>query len=141
MSATVQSLAAIHAEAFEHPWSARDMAEMLNQDGVLHLGNDDAFLLLRVVADESEILTLAVRPSARRQGLAALLVTAALGMARGMGAKFIFLEVAADNAAAIALYEKTGFKRHGTRRGYYARNDGPAIDGLLLRCDLNSPTG
>ena len=105
------------------------------------LGNDDAFLLLRVVADESEILTLAVRPSARRQGLAALLVTAALGMARGMGAQFIFLEVAADNTGAIALYEKSGFKRHGTRRGYYARGGAPAVDGLLMRCELNSPAG
>lgn len=141
MSVTVQSLAAIHAEAFEHPWSAQDMAQMLHQDGVLHLGNDDAFLLLRIVADESEILTLAVRPSARRQGLAALLVTAALEMACGMGAKFVFLEVAADNHAAIALYEKAGFRRHGTRRGYYARGGAPAVDGLLMRCDLNSPAG
>ena len=141
MSVTVQSLAAIHAEAYEHPWSAEDMAGMLHQDGVLHLGNDDAFLLLRVVADESEILTLAVRPSARRQGLAALLVTAALGMARGMGAKFTFLEVATDNLAAIALYEKAGFKRHGTRRGYYARKGAPPADGLLMRCELNTPTG
>jgi ribosomal-protein-alanine N-acetyltransferase len=139
VTVTAQSLAALHAEAFETPWSARDLAEVLAQDGVLHLGDDKAFLLLRVVADESEILTLAVRPSARRQGLGARLVTAAIGRARDMGAKFVFLEVAADNAAAIALYEKAGFERAGVRRGYYARKGAPAADGLLLRCDLNSP--
>ncbi len=37
----------------------------------------------------------------------------------------MFLEVAADNVAAIKLYEATGFQRVGLRKGYYPHRMGP----------------
>ncbi|HAL06313.1 MAG TPA: ribosomal-protein-alanine acetyltransferase, partial [Brevundimonas sp.] len=62
-------LAAIHAEAFETPWDAAALAELLASPGVFVVAEADGFILIRVVVDEAEILTLAVRPTARRAGL------------------------------------------------------------------------
>ena len=135
-----QALAAIHAEAFERPWTAPAFAELLDGPGVLALAaGDDGFILVRRVLDEAEILTLAVRPAARRRGLARALVEAAAAVAGQAGAETLWLEVAQDNAAALALYAACGFTTAGRRRGYYPRSGAEAADALVLRRDLNAP--
>ena len=50
----------------------------------------------------------------------------------------LWLEVAVDNAAAVALYEKAGFETTGRRPRYYARPSGERVDALLMRRLLNS---
>ena len=52
--------------------------------------------------------------------------------AAALGAERMFLEVAEGNAAARALYARTGFAGAGRRRGYYARADGSREDALIL---------
>jgi ribosomal-protein-alanine N-acetyltransferase len=128
----VAPLAAIHAEAFETSWDAASLSALLASPGVFAVAEADGFTLIRVVADEAEILTLAVRPSARRSGLGARLVEAAVVRAAALGAERMFLEVAGDNAAARALYARAGFHEVGRRRGYYARADGSREDALVL---------
>lgn len=125
-------LAAIHAEAFDAPWDADAFRALLDQPGVIACAEPDGFILIRVVADEAEILTLAVRPAARRRGLGARLTADAAARARALGATRLFLEVAEDNPAARGLYAALGFEAAGRRRGYYARRDGPAADALIL---------
>ena len=125
-------LAALHAEAFDAPWSAAAFADLLTQPGVRLDADDDGFILIRIAADEAEILTLAVRPQARRQGLASRLVARAAATASADGAERLFLEVAEDNAPARALYARQGFEAAGRRPRYYARADVPAVDALLL---------
>lgn len=126
-------LADIHATAFEAPWTAAAFADLLGQTGVFGLATGaDGFILCRVVADEAEILTLAVRPEARRRGLARALVHAANDAAKVRGSTRLFLEVAEDNTAAIELYRSAGFSSVGRRRGYYPRPDGSAVDALVL---------
>ena len=66
------------------------------------------------------------------------LLAAAIGLAQESGAESMFLEVAEDNAAALALYAKAGFTEAGRRRGYYRRSGGTAVDARVLRLDLNS---
>jgi glycine/D-amino acid oxidase-like deaminating enzyme len=61
------ALAAVHARAFPAPWSRDEFAALLAQPGVLAVVEPDGFILIRVVLDEAEILTLAVRPEARRK--------------------------------------------------------------------------
>jgi ribosomal-protein-alanine N-acetyltransferase len=101
--------------------------------------SEEGFILVRSLGPEAEVITLAVAPAARRRGLGrALVETAAAAVAAG-GAEALFLEVAADNAPALALYESTGFVRAGHRRGYYARPPGPAVDALTLRRMLSPP--
>lgn len=133
-------LAAIHAEAFagpdDAPWSAAAFADLLDQPGVFALDSADGFILMRAVADEAEILTLAVRPAARRAGLGARLVGEGVLAAAARGAARFFLEVAEDNAAARALYEKAGFAEAGRRPGYYAGAGGRRRDALLLALNL-----
>jgi len=141
---TLADLEAIHAEAFDGPatgraWTQAEFAALVGQPGVFVLGDLHGFILIRVVVDEAEILTLAVRPVARRLGLGLNLIRAAGALAAGMGATRLLLEVAKDNLAARALYDRAGFDVAGRRPRYYARPDGPAVDALLLVLNLPTP--
>ena len=129
-------MADIHASAFERPWDAATFDSLCGQPGVAALGDTDGFILIRTVADEAEILTLAVRPETRRQGTGARLVAAGSQAAREQGAVSLHLEVADDNAAALALYGGAGFVETGRRPGYYPREGRPAAAALLLTLKL-----
>ncbi|WP_298213930.1 GNAT family N-acetyltransferase [Acidocella sp.] len=127
------ALAAMHAALFPaEPWDAAAFLALLGQPGTLGLVHEKGgFLLARQILDEAEILTLgAVTP---RQGIGAALLGEALHRLGAAGVKRIFLEVAATNAAARALYACFGFTRAGERRHYYA--DGG--DALILRRELD----
>ena len=124
-STDAHALAAVHALAFDDPWSEGAFAELFASPGVFALAADDgdeiaAFILCRAIAGEAEVLTLAVAPAHRRGGVATELLQAAMATAQRSGAEAMFLEVAADNAAALALYRGAGFTQAGLRRGYYA---------------------
>lgn len=138
------ALAAVHALSFAEPWDAAAIAEVLASPGAFGVLVREpknsavaGFALGRTMAGEAELLTLAVAPPARRKGLARALTAAVAGAAEASGATSLFLEVAHDNAPALALYAALGFGQVGRRPGYYSRADGPA-DALVLRRDLNS---
>ncbi|WGM46102.1 [Ribosomal protein S18]-alanine N-acetyltransferase [Brevundimonas sp. NIBR10] len=133
--ADADTLAAVHAEAFDHPWDEAAIADLLGQAGVFGIAATGGFILCRVVLDEAEILTLAVRPDARRRGLARRLVEAGGAMARSAGAERLFLEVAEDNVAARGLYADAGFVETGRRRAYYETAQG-RTDALILVLNL-----
>ena len=97
------------------------------QKGVL------GFAVVRIVSDELEILNMAVRLEARRQGVASLLLANALDTGRASGARRAFLEVRESNRAAVAFYERHGFVLRGRRPRYYTD---PVEDALLLACPL-----
>lgn len=136
MTDAAARLAALHAEAFDTPWDAAAFETLLGQAGVHLAEAPDGFILMRTVADEAEILTLAVRPAARLRGLGAELVQQGAAQAAARGATRVFLEVAEDNAPARALYARAGFAEAGRRPRYYARADGSRRDALLLALDL-----
>jgi [ribosomal protein S18]-alanine N-acetyltransferase len=127
-------MAALHAASFTtpRPWSALEIAAILDNGHSFVLTAPHAFLIGRAVAGESELLTLAVAPDARRQGTARHLVTQFLAESRARDAAIAFLEVAANNTPAIALYTVTGFTRTGRRRAYYAWPDGTRTDAVLM---------
>jgi ribosomal-protein-alanine N-acetyltransferase len=128
-----ERLAAIHAGAFAEVWGEQAFADLLAQPGVFGLATEAGFILCRNVVDEAEIVTLAVTPAARRQGLGRRLVEAAGALLAELGAATLFLEVSADNPPAINLYTGLGFEQVGQRKGYYA--DGS--DALVMRLSLN----
>ena len=136
-----ETLAALHAAAFDKPWSAADIAALIGGAGAYAvLAQDEAplgMVMSRILFEEAEILTLAVAPEARRRGVGLALVGAAAGLARQGGASSLILEVGEDNPGAVALYERAGFVQAGRRRDYYDRG-GRRIDALLMRLDLNS---
>ena len=110
------ALAAIHAACF--PDEALDsgaLATVLAMAGTEgHVAGSETaeicgFLLTQCLAEDAEILTLGVAPARRRQGIARLLLVDFFARARAAGAAPLVLEVAADNAAALALYRSLGF--------------------------------
>ncbi|MES2713310.1 MAG: GNAT family N-acetyltransferase [Pseudomonadota bacterium] len=145
-AAEAEVLAAIHAEAFASPdcWGPAAIALMLEAEGgfgTLALSGTPpfgdeplGFALGRAMADEAEVLTLAVRPRARRAGVGSALLAALRAAARDRGASVLYLEVAEGNAGALALYSGQGGEEAGRRRRYYS--DGS--DALVLRFNLSS---
>jgi ribosomal-protein-alanine N-acetyltransferase len=125
------ALSAIHARAFPSAecWDERIIAGQLSQPGVFGLIDPrGGMILARLAADEAEVLTVAVVPERRQQGLGGLLVRAAAAEARNRGAARMFLEVSTRNPAARGLYQRLGFTQVGRRTAYYA--DGS--DALVL---------
>jgi ribosomal-protein-alanine N-acetyltransferase len=134
-----EALAVVHAAAFADPWDAGVLRAFLRSSDVVGLIAETppaAFGLCRRIVDEAEILTLAVAPEHRRRGLGRALVERMADWARLSGAGALFLEVARDNDAGLALYRAAGFAEVGRRRAYYSRPTG-AMDALVLRRDLN----
>ncbi len=137
----------LHGEAFaplgERVWTRQDMAELLASPGVAGwvLQSADAaigFALCRVAADEAELLTIAVQPAKRRRGAGRALLAAVIAHARDAGARSLFLEVGADNPAALALYGGAAFQAVGGRKAYYNRVGRPAADAVVMRLTLTS---
>jgi ribosomal-protein-alanine N-acetyltransferase len=141
--ADLDRLAALHAEAFDAPWTAADFADLLETPATMAVaaGDLDGFVLVRIAAGEAEILTIAVRPAARRGGIGRRLVDAAAEAAARREAESLWLEVAADNAAALALYAAAGFEVAGRRPGYYKRGGGTRMDAVVMRRTLNTAAG
>ncbi|MGZ8371073.1 MAG: ribosomal protein S18-alanine N-acetyltransferase, partial [Caulobacteraceae bacterium] len=133
-------ISTVHAACFPEGWSAEAFAGLIAEPGCVALIADDSagFILVRVAADEAEIITLAVQPDARGKGLGRALLEAACDRAAALDSRTLFLEVAADNAAALALYSAAGFQPAGARPAYYARPGGSRADGLILKRALNT---
>jgi ribosomal-protein-alanine N-acetyltransferase len=131
-------LAIIHASAFPEgeAWGPDAIALSLELPGAFGLFSAGAGMILaRVAGDEAEVLTLAVAEPARRRGVGAALLGAAMAEAAARGAAAMFLEVSTGNEAARKLYAGAGFAEVGRRANYYA--DG--ADALVLRSPLSSP--
>lgn len=137
-AAHAQALAYLHARAF--PEGERWSADVL----VLQLGLPGAFgwivpaggmVLARVAADEAEILTLAVDPSVRRQGIGRDLLQRAMRTAGSRGAGRMFLEVSESNFPALALYAASGFAEVGRRRSYYRDGAGALVLRAATACE------
>jgi ribosomal-protein-alanine N-acetyltransferase len=87
------------------------------------------FVLVRVVADEMEILNLAVDPEARRQGIAERLVAHTIEEVKRADVMRVYLEVRESNSGARAFYSAKGFAEQGRRKNYYSQ---PGEDALVL---------
>lgn len=138
-------IAGLHAKCFAQAWDERAIRGLLENVNVFALLADNAsqsqsfilaFILVQAVRDQSEILSFGTEPEARRAGHARALLRAAAEEAASRGAREMYLEVAADNEAALALYESHGFVRCGARPRYYERRHAPAVDAVMLRAVL-----
>lgn len=130
-------VARVHALSMHDPWSETSMRQSLERSNVLGLGVEESgelvgIGLLSLVADEAEILTLAVEPKSRRHGVARRLLRSLIKRASERGIARILLEVAADNDPAINLYKKENFEEDGVRTGYYSAGRARPIDAILM---------
>jgi ribosomal-protein-alanine N-acetyltransferase len=121
-------------------WSRKHLENELQQPaGIQFVGRNKitakvmAVLFCRIVADEVEILKLAVAENARKRGVGYELLDFVVNYSSKLGVKNCFLELRASNIAARRLYEKRGFMSVGTRKSYYKE---PVEDAILMRLSL-----
>jgi len=140
----IDPVMAIMGAAFDpgygEAWTEPQLLSMLTLPGTwLSLARIDGrpagFALVRLVADEAELLLLAVSPDCRRQGVASALIDQAREMLRLRDGFRLHLEVRQNNPA-IELYKKAGFEPIGRRPGYYRGIDGQLHDALTLSCTI-----
>ena len=137
-------LAELHAESFvESKWSLQQIQSSLTLDTTQGLGAYDGealvgFILCQIIPDQSEVLTFCVRPAYRKRGIGTELLRIASEIAYKSNSS-LYLEVAANNAPALALYNKIGFVRTGIRPNYYQSGDG-SVDAMLLTLQPSSQT-
>jgi ribosomal-protein-alanine N-acetyltransferase len=126
----------IDRQSLTRPWSEATWREELNSPLSLYmvLAEGDGIsghIGVKHIVDEIHVMTLAVRPSRRRQGLARVLLKAALAHPTSVSARRVYLQVRPNNLEARALYSFLGFVQTGVRPGYYGDEDA-----LLLTLDL-----
>ena len=115
------------------PWSA-DYSRLALQGGLsVRVAEEEGIVcglvVFRTMADEAEILNLAVASTSRRRGIGSRLMEDALAACKTAGVKRIFLEVRESNDAARKFYLRMGLTEVGRRRDYYSH---PIEDALVL---------
>lgn len=121
---------------FGEAWTMAQCAGLLPLPGVwLTLARRDGdvlgFALARLVADEAELLLLAVKTAGQRRGVGRILIEHFEDEATARGASRLHLEVREGNHA-LSLYERAGFSLVGRRRDYYSGQKGDRYDALTL---------
>lgn len=137
------ALAEIHAEAFRRGWTAAEFDALLRQDGVHALISlrepligrpaPAGFVLYRIAADDSEILSIAVGPSCRGRGIAQCMMEEVLRHLYREWVRTLHLEVESGNEPALGLYRRLGFVEVGERPAYYAQGSGAPRRALVMR--------
>jgi [ribosomal protein S18]-alanine N-acetyltransferase len=129
-------LAQLHSANFSRGWSKAEFLSFFERSGVVALIAENpqpsGFIFCWVIADDCELLSLAVNSGMRQQGIAKGLCERAFEEARALGAKQILLEVAQSNQAAIALYKAYDFTMSHRRKDYYLYPDGTREDALTM---------
>ncbi|WP_170562841.1 GNAT family N-acetyltransferase [Ruegeria atlantica] len=136
---TPEILAKTHAAAFtqSRAWAAVEFEDLLSNRFIHAVGNAKSFALFQVIGDEAELLTIATHPNFQRQGLARACMQEWHSKSKFLGATRAFLDVAADNLPAIALYENSGYRACGLRKAYYLRENNQKIDAIVMEIALN----
>ena len=128
--ADLPAVLAIERRSFQTPWSlAMFVLELSKPSGICLATTDDeglvGYLICSRYADVWHLMNVAVTPRRRRQGIATRLIEALLDET-GPDARYT-LEVRTSNNAAIAMYERFGFRPAGHRRRYYHDNGEDAL--------------
>ena len=141
LDAVMDVMAAAFDPGFGEGWTRSQCAGILPLSGVLLMLAEDAdgsvcgFSLLRAVADEAELLLLAVAPDAQRRGVGGALLDHFIAHGRSAGIRRLHLEVR-DGNPAVAMYRAFGFKAEGRRRKYYSGIDGSQHDALTMAREI-----
>lgn len=133
----VEVMKSAFEERFGEGWTRSQCAGILPMPGVRLMlarhaeGHVVGFSLDRCVADDAELLLLAVAPSHRRRGVGRTLLQAFLDRCRNGAIRNVHLEVR-DGNSAMAMYRDAGFSTVGRRTAYYVGRSGEKFDALTL---------
>jgi ribosomal-protein-alanine N-acetyltransferase len=163
----VPAVCAIEQAAYTHPWTVANFTDSLaagyhcqclvgpapddgptpTSRGVRALWSRAAFrtvdetIIGYFVAmkgvDEVHLLNITVAPAFQRQGWAPLMLEAIAGWSRSQDAQWLWLEVRASNVRALTIYERSGFRRVGVRKGYYPAHANAREDAVVMSLRLN----
>ncbi len=146
--ADVDAVLAIEREVQPYQWTRGNFTDALNSAYLCSVDSVEiveghpeqgieilSYAILMPVVDEAELLTIGVAAGQQRKGLGRKILGYMLDEARERDMRCVFLEVRASNMGAIALYQRAGFIRVGTRRGYYKNGDN-VEDALTMACEL-----
>ena len=123
-------------------WTYKTLVEMLEQDSISMLlvygaeGRTDkviGYCLYQVLFEQAEILRIGTHPDYQRQGIASQIFAKLNAELKNNQVESLLLEVRADNAPAIALYEQQRFAVIHTRKDYYQVPHQPVIDALIMQ--------
>ena len=118
-------------------WSELGAPAELKQYLVASRGTEVVgYAAVQFIAPEAEVLTVAVHPQHRGQGIASALVAALESAALARRCTLMHLEVEQSNAVARGLYEHLGYHESGSRPNYYGRGR----DAVLMSKPLSTPT-
>lgn len=138
-------MARIHALSFDDAWTGAMIRRILTMPGAFGIvarrrrqWSVAGFALMRQAADECEVLSLAVSPDIRGDGVGGFLFDGAIEQASVAGATKLFLEVAEDNDVARHLYNSRGLIPVGRRPNYYTRKDGTKAAAVTMSCRLEA---
>jgi ribosomal-protein-alanine N-acetyltransferase len=138
IDAVMRVMDAAFGDRFGEAWTRSQLGGILPMAGVSLMlarepdgGDITGFSLYRTVADEAELLLIAVVPSHHRRGVGRMLLDNFLDRARNDGIARVHLEVRDGNSAA-ALYREAGFAPVGRRRNYYHAPDGRRFDAVTF---------
>jgi ribosomal-protein-alanine N-acetyltransferase len=127
LDAVMEIMDSAFGRRFGEAWTRSQLAGILPMAGVSPVG----FSLVRAVADEAELLLLAVLPTHHRRGVGARLLDEFLKRARNDGIARVHLEVR-DGNPAVGMYHSAGFSPVGRRRNYYHAPNGKRFDAITL---------
>ncbi len=105
-------------------YSRRMLRWFLTQRGADCLVAEDAghiagFVLTHASGHTGQIITLDVLPAARRRGVGSLLLREAESRLAAAGVGHVLLETATNNDAAIAFWQKHGYRTQTVLKNYY----------------------
>ena len=130
---------AIESAIYSHPWTRGNFVDSLVAGYecrcLRHGGELIGYFVLMVAAEEAHLLNLSIAATHQRRGHGSALLRDAADLARRLGARNVFLEVRPSNAGAQKLYTRFGFRKIGTRRGYYPAHAGRE-DAIVLTLPL-----
>ena len=143
--ADVPSVMAVERAAYSSGWPSTAFERELTQNGMARYivlreeagGAVQGFAGLWLMVDEAHVVTVAVLPELRRQGLGRVLVHGLVLLAIDHQMALATLEVRVSNDAARALYREYGFYEVGQRKRYYSDNHEDAV--IMTTEDLHSP--
>lgn len=137
LDSVMEVMDAAFGRRFGEAWSRSQLAGILPMSGVTltlareHSDRTIGFSLVRTVADESELLLLAVLPDLQHEGVGRRMLDDFMERATANGVRRVHLEVR-DGNPAVGMYRAAGFEQAGKRRNYYHAPDGRRFDALTL---------
>jgi [ribosomal protein S18]-alanine N-acetyltransferase len=141
LDSVIQVMNSAFDERFGEAWTRSQCAGILPMPGVKLMiarfgdSRSAGFALYRTIADEAELLLLAVSPEFRRRGIGRMLLDQFLDHARDRGVSRVHLEVREGNPAVV-MYRSAGFSLAGRRPKYYHGRFGGEYDALTLSRDI-----